>query len=96
MTKAELEQRLTDAQSECIEWVLRHDAVELANRELKLTVAHLRVALNNAVDAEWTVREALQYAEDQIAYGGQDSPAWYPIAAFIAGIALASLVEGVW
>ena len=27
-TKAELEQRLTEKQSECIEGVLRHDAVE--------------------------------------------------------------------
>jgi len=45
-TKAQLEQRLTEKQSECIEWVLRHDAVERerdqGRREMDEATAYAR------------------------------------------------------
>ncbi len=81
MTKAELEQRLTDKQSECIEWVLRHDAVAAERDALQRKYFGLlggTPIMPCKPPPVWLRLAAIV------------------TLAFIAGDTLASLVAGVW
>lgn len=60
-TKAELEQRLTDKQSEVIEWVLRHDAVEREARALREAIREAFATLFDRKDDDqvWSAMSRL-------------------------------------